>query len=114
MSAQIKNITQFKWLLLISGLSLCLLLGCADGIVIEPAAPFHEQEVVPERVMATPSPEPQTPAEHIQYRLTQAGEIASQQRGLVWPVLLAIALLWGLIQLLKWIYELTTSSPPLA
>lgn len=91
---------------------LCLGLGaCADSIVLEPPQPFTESQVSPQRPEPSPTPEPETPGEHVQYRLNQVGEFAQSRRGLVWPLLLVIAVLWGFVKLLKWIYELTTSSP---
>jgi hypothetical protein len=87
------------------------LAACADSIVLEPPQPFTESQVSPQRPEPSPTPEPETPGEHVQYRLNQAGEFAQSRRGLVWPLLLVIAVLWGFVKLLKWIYELTTSSP---
>lgn len=85
--------------------------ACADGIVLERPEPFMEQHVSPYRPEPTPTPEPETLGEHVQYRLHQAGGFAQERRGLVWPVLIVIGVLWGFIRLLKWIYELTTSAP---
>lgn len=85
--------------------------GCSDSIVLEPPQPFTESQISPVRPEPTPTPEPETFGEHVQYRLNQAGELAQSRRGLVWPLLVVVALLWGFVQLLKWIYELTTSSP---
>lgn len=98
---------------------LCLLFallcfsGCAEGLVLEPTPSFHENQIDVPKAEASATPEPSTPLEHLQYRAQQAGGYAQEHKGLVWPLFVVIGALWGLIQLLRWIYNLTTSSPSL-
>lgn len=99
------------------GLSLGLVLSltsCTDGLVLDPVSSFSESEVDVPKSEASASATPSTPMEQMTYRLHQAAGLAQQNKGLVWPILAVIGVLWGLIQLLRWIYLLSTSSPPLS
>lgn len=85
--------------------------ACQDGIVMEPQTPFAQEEIILPKPSPSPTPEPETPLEHFQYRTQQALDYAGEQKGLIWPVLAVIAVLWGLIQVLRLIVQLTTSTP---
>lgn len=100
---------------LLCGLLLPALPGCAEGIVLDPAKPFPHAEITPEPLPdGTPSPSPSTPVEKIQVKVIEYAGKANQYKGLALPITLVVVLLMGLLNLLRWIYDLTTSSPPLA
>lgn len=88
-----------------------LTVGCAEGIVLNPTQTFPEREIALPTPEPTPTPEPSTPVEKAQYKLEQAVEAAKPYRGLFWPLLALLAVLWGFFQLLRLIFELTTTSP---
>lgn len=90
---------------------LCLLPGCSESLVHEPQRPFLEREIQIPKAEPSPTASPETVLEHVQHRSQQALDYAGQQKGLVWPVLAVIAILWGFIQLLRVIFNLTTSAP---
>lgn len=93
-------------------LMLLALSACADGIVITPQQPFEQSEVVLPTPEPSPRPSPSTLFEHTQLRIEQGAQLAQQNKGLIWPLFILMALLWGFIKLLQWIFNLTTSSPP--
>lgn len=101
-------------LCLLGGLLLPTLPGCAEGIVLDPPERFHESEIVLPTPEPSPSPSPSTPVENIQLKVIEAAEKANKYRDLSLPIGLALAVLFGFFRLLRWIYDLTTSSPPLA
>ena len=90
---------------------LFILPACTDGIVQEPTPNFPASEIQLPPPVPVASKEPETPLEHVQFRSQQAMQYVNRQRGLVWPVLLVIGILWGLSQILRLIVQLTTSSP---
>lgn len=85
--------------------------ACAEGIVLEPQEPLQVERVVLPTPEPTVMPSPQTKLEYTRHYLTRGVEKAQRHRQLVWPILFALLIGWGFFQLLKWIYELTTSSP---
>lgn len=88
-----------------------LAVGCAEGIVLNPTQSFPERELVLPTPEPTPTPEPSTPVEKAQYKLEQAVDAVKPYQGLFWPILALLAVLWGFFQLLRLIFELTTTSP---
>ena len=98
---------------LLCGCLLGALPGCAEGIVLDPVQPFPEKEISLATPEPTPRPSPSTPVEKIQVRVIEVAQKANQYRGLAWPLLLGAVVLVGFYQLVRWIYELTTSSPSL-
>lgn len=101
-------------LCLLGGLLLPTLPGCAEGIVLDPPERFHESEIVLPTPEPSPSPSPSTPVEKIQVKFLEAADKANKYRDLSLPIGAGLAVLFGFFRLLRWIYELTTSSPPLA
>lgn len=85
--------------------------ACAEGIVLEQQEPLEMERVVLPTPEPTVVPSPTTKVEYTQHYLKRGVEKAQRHRQLVWPVLLLLIIGWGFFQLLKWIYELTTSSP---
>ena len=97
-------------------LAACLLSalpGCAEGIVLNPPQRFGESEIVLPTPEPSPRPSPSTPVEKIQVKVIEVATKAGEYKGLALPIVLVLVLLFGFIQLLRWIIDLTTSSPPL-
>ena len=100
------------WLL--GALFLAALPGCAEGIVMDPPQRFQQSEIVLPTPEPSATPTPSTPLEKAQVKVVQLGEKAGQYKGFFWPAVIALLLLMGFVQLLRWIFDLTTSSPPVA
>ncbi|PKL78645.1 MAG: hypothetical protein CVV27_03020 [Candidatus Melainabacteria bacterium HGW-Melainabacteria-1] len=104
-------------LLLLGACVLSALPGCAEGIVLNPAQSFGQSSIELPSPDPSPMPSPSTPVEKLQVQLIEIKDKASaygqQYGGLAWPLVFGLFLLWAFWQLLRWIYELTTSSPSL-
>lgn len=98
---------------LLCGLLLTALPGCAEGIVLDPPQRFNQTEIVLPTPEPTPSPSPSNQIEKFQFKAIEMADKASKYRDLTLPIGMALLLLLGFVQLLRWIYELTTSSPSL-
>lgn len=100
------------------GLACMLLLpalpGCAEGIVLDAPERFPQQELVLPTPEPTPMPSPSTPLEKIQVKVVAITREANKYNQYTLPLSLALGVLFGLFRLLRWIYDLTTTSPPLA
>jgi len=100
-------------LCLIGGCLLAALPGCAEGIVLNDPQPFREHEIVLPTPEPTPEASPSTPVEKLKVQIVKVRDKANQYSGLAWPLILGLVALAGFVQLLRWIIDLTTSSPPL-
>ena len=101
-----------SWVLLMLGTTT----ACAEGVVLKPLTPLPPgQRVVLPTPEPTPFKPPETRMEYAQF-YTDQGLIAVREqsrtyRVFFWPVVGLLVLLWGFTKLLRWIYQLTTSSP---
>lgn len=85
--------------------------ACAEGIVLDPQEPLEVERIALPTPVPTVIPSPETQLEYTQYYLKKGVDKAQKNRQLLWPILFLLFICWGFFQLLKWIYELTTSSP---
>lgn len=101
----------FLALFLMSGLLIWAPSGCAEGIVLQPAQTFPESEIVLPTPEPTPEASPSTSLEQFQVKFVEAKQKAEPYQAYVLPLSILMTLLWGFWQLVRWIYDLTTSTP---
>lgn len=87
--------------------------GCAEGIVLDTPERFPQSELILPTSEPTPEPSPSTPLQKIQVRFVEVKDKAAPYQGYVMPLILGLVALAGAVRFLRWIYDLTTSSPPL-
>lgn len=85
--------------------------GCAEGIIMNPTQTFPEAEIVLPTPEPTPEASPSTPLEKVRVQVVDISQKAKPYQGWVLPILLGLFVLWAFWQLMRWIYELTTSTP---
>lgn len=100
-------------LCLIGGCLLTALPGCAEGIVLNETQPFPDKEITLPTPEPTPEASPSTPIQKLQVQVVKVRDKAGQYTGYFWPVLIGLIVLAGIVQLFRWIIDLTTSSPSL-
>ncbi len=87
--------------------------GCAEGIVLDTPERFPQNELILPTPEPTPEPSPSTPLQKIQVRFVEVKEKAAPYQGYLMPSMILLVLLAGFARFLRWIYELTTTSPNL-